>query len=128
MGLTLAPYLQVGVFPAATCTTQRFGVAHDTGVIACEHAVVAGGTTVAAAVPGGGWVHRDGGAQALRPGVLFLAGVFVAYALDRTKATEFLQVYEASWSRAGTRSEQVLMVLSQPASGAWTSLMDMRTM
>ena len=101
LGVALAPYLQVGVFPAATCATQGFGVAHDSGVIACEHAVVAGGTTVAAAVPGGGRVHRDGGAEVLHSGDLFLVGVFVACALDRTKATEFVQVQGGSWSRAG---------------------------
>ena len=68
MGVALAPYLQVGVFPAATCATQDFGIAHDSGVIACDHPVVAGGTTVSAAVSGGGRVHREGGIQVLHSG------------------------------------------------------------
>lgn len=71
---TLAPDLQVGVVPAATCATQDFGIAHDSGVIACDHPVVAGGTTVSTAVSGGGRIHREGGTQVLHSGDLFLMG------------------------------------------------------
>lgn len=74
LGVALAPYLQVGVFPAATCATQDFGIAHDSGVIACDHPVVAGGTTVSTAVSGGGRIHREGGTQVLHSGDLFLMG------------------------------------------------------
>ena len=98
MCLALAPYLQVGVFATATGATQGFGVAHDTGVVAREHPVVAGGTTVAAAVLGGGRVHRDRGVQVLQSGDLFLVWVFVSCALDRTKATEFSQIH--GWATA----------------------------
>ena len=101
LGVALAPYLQVGVFAAATCATQDFGVAHDSGVIACDHPVVAGGTTVSAAVSGGGRIHREGGTQVLHSGDLFLVGGFVSFALDRTKATEFAQIRGYGWSRAG---------------------------
>ena len=85
LGVALAPNLQVGVFPAATGAPQGFGIAHDSGVIACEHAVVAGGPAVAAAVPGGGRVHRDGGALVLHSGDLFLVWLFISCAVDRTK-------------------------------------------
>lgn len=81
----MTPYLQVGVFATATRAPQGFGVAHDSGVIACEHPVVAGGTTVTAAVPGGGRVHRDGGALVLHSGDLFLVWLFISCAVDRTK-------------------------------------------
>lgn len=86
--LTLAPYLEVGVFPAAPGATQGFGIAHDSGVIARDHPVVAGGTTVAAAVSGGGRVHGEGGTQVLHSEDLFL----VWDSGDRTKAPEFAQV------------------------------------
>lgn len=64
----IAPDLQVGVFAAATCAPQGFGVAHDSGVIACEHPVVAGGTAVAAAIGDSGRVQRDGRAQLIQSG------------------------------------------------------------
>ena len=68
LGVALAPYLQVGVFPAATCATQGFGVAHDSGVIACEHPMVASGTAVAAAIGDSGRVQRDVRAQLIQSG------------------------------------------------------------
>ena len=76
---------------------QGFGITHDSGVIACDYSVVAGGTTVAAAVPGGGRVHRDRGAQVLHSGDLFLAGVVVSCAL----------IVPRPRSRAGPRVQPV---------------------
>ena len=98
----IAPDLQVGVFATATRAPQGFGVAHDSGVIACKHPVVAGGTTVTAAVPGGGRVHRNGGALVLHSGDLFLVWLLISCAVDRTKqGTSLAQVHGCSWSRAG---------------------------
>lgn len=89
----LAPDLQVGELAATPAALQGVGVAHDACLVACDHPVVAGRTTVAAAVSGGGRVHREGGTQVLHSGDLFLVGVFVSSPVDRTKAPEFAQMH-----------------------------------
>jgi len=70
----LAPDFQIGELAAAPTALQGVGVAHSARLVACDHPVVAGGTTVAAAVSGGGRVHREGGTQVLHSGDLFLVG------------------------------------------------------
>lgn len=70
----LAPDLQVGELTATAAALQGVGVAHGARLVARDHPVVAGGTTVAAAVSGGGRVHREGGTQVLHSGDLFLVG------------------------------------------------------
>lgn len=70
----LTPDLQVGELAAASTALQGVGVAHGTHLVARDHPVVAGGTTVAAAVSGGGRVHWEGGTQVLHSGDLFLVG------------------------------------------------------
>ena len=70
----LTPEVQIGELAAAACALQGVAVAHGARLVACDHPVVAGGTTVSAAVSGGGRIHREGGTQVLHSGDLFLMG------------------------------------------------------
>ena len=88
----LTPGFQVVEHAIAACALQGVGVAHGARLVACNYPVVAGGTTVAAAVSGWGRVHREGGTQILHSGDLFLMGILVWDSGDRTKATEFGQM------------------------------------
>ena len=92
----LAPDFQVGELAATSTALQGVGVAHGTHLVARDHPVVAGGTTVAAAVSGGGRVHREGGTQVLHSGGSVLGGVLVWDSGDRTKAPAFAQMRRES--------------------------------
>ena len=89
-----APDLKVGVFATTTCATQGFGVAHDSGVVAGEHPVVAGGAAVAAAVGGSGRVQGDGSAQVVQSGN-------GSSWLIVTRRRSCSRAFEVSWLRAG---------------------------
>ena len=64
----LTPDVQIGELAAASTALQGVGVAHGARLVARDHPVVAGGTTVAAAVSGGGRIHREGRTQVLHSG------------------------------------------------------------
>ncbi len=89
-----APDLKVGVLATTTCAPKSFGVAHDSGVIAGEHPVVARGAAVAAAVGGSGRVQGDGSAQVVRSGI-GLSWLIV------TRRRSCSRAFEGSWLRAG---------------------------
>lgn len=98
----LAPDVEIGELAAASTALQSVGVAHGARLVACDHPVVAGGTTVSAAVSGGGRVHREGGIQVLHSGGSVLGGGLGLGFWGSYQGTSVCaDAQGVSWSRAG---------------------------
>lgn len=98
----LTPDFQVGELAATPAALQGVGVAHGARLVSCDHPVVAGGTTVSAAVSGGGRVHREGGIQVLHSGGSVLGGgLDLGFWGSYQGASVCADAQGVSWSRAG---------------------------
>ena len=97
-----APDFQVSELAATPAALQGVGVAHGARLVACDHPVVAGGTTVAAAVSGGGRVHGEGGTRVLHSGgSVFGGGLGLGFWGSYQGTSVCADAQGVSWSRAG---------------------------